>query len=114
MRTFFVLHARMQAFLRAWNLADEGNSYAHSTASLLDVDFLRILQASLGDPVMDDEALRSQLRSNLALLEKFARTWQSIASEQYPSLARFVSAPESSEHQLDVGALRMSLPRLPA
>ena len=115
MRTFFVLHARMQAFLRAWNLADEGCSYSHSTASLLDVDFLRTWQASLADPPMDDDALRDRLRSNFALLEKFARTWQSIASEQHPSLARFVSASaDPAEQQLEIGALRMSLPRLPA
>jgi flavin-dependent dehydrogenase len=115
MRTFFVLHARMQSFLRAWDVADTGTTYAHSTANVVEVEFLRRLQASLGDPLMDDEALIARLRSNLVLLESFARTWQTVASEQYPALARFVPASGAEgEPELDVSALRLSLARLPA
>jgi flavin-dependent dehydrogenase len=116
MRTFYVLHARMQAFFRAWDLADSGSTYAFSSASLFEIEFLRVMQTSLGDAEIDDAALRSRLQSNLALLEAFARTWQAIASEQYPGLARFVPAAgtDGTSRQLDVGPLRLSLARLPA
>ncbi len=115
MRRFFVLHARMQAFFKAWDLADDGTAYAYAAMNVVEVEFLRKLQASLGDPIMDDEPLRVRLEANLALLERLARTWQAIASEQYPSLARFVAtATAGTDDELDVGALRLSLARLPA
>ena len=63
MRRFFVLHARMQQFFRAWDLADTG-VYSHAAMNVVDVEFLRRLQASLGDAIMDDEPLR-QARSEL-------------------------------------------------
>ncbi|HEX5107200.1 MAG TPA: FAD-dependent monooxygenase [Vicinamibacterales bacterium] len=115
LRRFFVLHARMQSFFRAWDLADEGSRYAWSSANVVDVEFLRRLQASLGDPLMDDDGLRVRLEENLQLLEAFARTWQSIAAMQEPQLARFVSAAADPDRaELDVSALRLSLARLPA
>jgi hypothetical protein len=113
MRRFFVLHARMQSLLREWDLADTGAQYAHSAHNIVDVDFLRRLQASLGDDRLDDTALRGRLEANFALLESFARTWQGIAAEQYPSLARFVTI-ETGEQPLDLGPLRMSLSRMSA
>jgi flavin-dependent dehydrogenase len=114
MRRFFVLHARMQSFFRAWDLSDEGSRYAHTSTNVIDVEFLRRLQASLGDPIMDDDGLRARLESNLQLLEAFARTWQSIAASQDPALARFVNAsPGSADPELDVSALRLSLAHLP-
>jgi flavin-dependent dehydrogenase len=114
MRRFFVLHARMQSLLREWDVADTGSSYSHAAHNIVEVDFLRRLQASLGDPLMDDDALRQRLAENFALLEKFARTWQAIAAEQYPKLARFVSPGMPEEQLLDVSALRLSLAKLPA
>ena len=115
MRRFFVLHARMQSFFRAWDLADEGSRYADSSANVIDVDFLCRLQASLGDPIMDDDELRARLEANLQLLEAFARTWQSIAAIQDPSLARFVNpSTDPARPELDVSALRLTLTRLPA
>jgi flavin-dependent dehydrogenase len=114
MRRFFVLHARMQSLLREWDVADTGSTYSHTAHNIVEVDFLRRLQASLGDPLMDDDALRQRLEENFALLEKFARTWQAIAAEQYPALARFVSPGLPDEQLLDVSALRLSLARLPA
>ena len=115
MRRFFVLHARMQSFFRAWDLADEGSRYADSSANVIDVDFLCRLQASLGDPIMDDDELRARLEANLQLLEAFARTWQSIAAIQDPSLARFVNpSTDPARPELDVSALRLTLARLPA
>src|SRR4029077_5026024 len=83
MRRFFVLHARMQQFLKAWSIADAGTVYETAAANVVDVEFLRRWQASLGDPLMDDEALRARLEENYPRLEAFARTWQAIALERH-------------------------------
>ena len=114
MRRFFVLHARMQAFFRAWDLADDRGAYAGDAANIVDVEFLRRLQADLGAPQMNDEELRATLDANFALLEAFARAWQAIALEQHPSLARAVSDAPSDQSHLDLTALRVSCARLPA
>jgi hypothetical protein len=100
MRRFFVLHARMQRFLRGWDLVDDGD-YAGEATSVVDVPWLRALQASLGDPLMDDEALMKRLVGNLALLEGFARTWETIARERHPSLGR-IFAEGNSPAPVDV------------
>ena len=114
LRTFFVLHARMQSLFRAWDAADDTDAPGHAAMNIVDVDFLRRLQADLAIPLMDDEPLRARLEANLALLEAFARTWQRIAAEQQPSLARFVADPEAMVPSLDVKTLRVSTMRLPA
>jgi flavin-dependent dehydrogenase len=110
MRRFFVLHARMQQFFKAWDRADRG-VHAHAAASVIDVDFLRRLQAGLGDARIDDEPLRQRLEAHYALLERFARTWQAIAAEQVPALGRFVPTSPAGEHSglLDIGPLRLNL-----
>jgi hypothetical protein len=79
----------------------------------LDVGFLRRLQADLGGPLLDDDTLRERLTGNFALLEAFARSWQSTAAAQYPALARFVTDTRG-EVPLDIAALRLSEVRLPA
>jgi flavin-dependent dehydrogenase len=89
MRRFFVLHARMQSFFRAWDHADQ-RSYADAQRNVLDLDFLKHLQSSLNDPMMDDDSLRARLEENYALLEAFAQSWQAVACEDYPELGRFV------------------------
>jgi hypothetical protein len=114
MRRFFVLHARMQALLRAWDAADAGSTYAGAAANVIDLEFLRELQAALGDPLLDDAALRARLDANFARLEAFARAWQQLASERHPSLARFVSASGPPGEDIDVGVLRVSPVPLPA
>jgi hypothetical protein len=106
MRRFSVLHARMQQFLRAWDHADAGSVYMPTAANVVDVDFLRRLQAGLGEPMMEDEPLRERLDANFALLERFARTWQSIAAERNPALA--AAGPGERGALLDVGALRLT------
>jgi flavin-dependent dehydrogenase len=106
MRRFFVLHARMQAFFREWDRLDTGARYASSMHNIVDVDYLRRLQASVGDPMMEDAALQERLNDNYALLERFAWTWQAVAAERYPDIARFVSAPRGDETALDVSLLR--------
>jgi hypothetical protein len=91
MRRFFVLHARMQSFFRAWDQADQC-SYADAGRNVLDLDFLKHLQSSLGGPMMDDDSLRARLEENYALLEAFAQSWQAVAAQEYPELGRFVPA----------------------
>ena len=68
MRRFFVLHARMQPFFRAWDRADE-RSYADAAHNVVDVEFPARSAGSLGDPLMDDDALREAAGRNFALLE---------------------------------------------
>jgi flavin-dependent dehydrogenase len=108
MRRFFVLHARMQQFFKAWYQADS-SAHSHAVVSVVNVDFLRRLQAALGDPIVDDEALRRRLDANYALLEAFARTWQTIAGERIPALGRFVPLRPGGDDEalLDVSALRL-------
>ena len=68
MRRFFVLHARMQQMLRAWDLADTGVGYPATAANVVNVGWLRALQASLDEPVTDDDTLRATLSANFAQL----------------------------------------------
>ena len=93
MKRFFVLHARMQQLFNAWDLLDQ-SEYRTASANVVNVDFLRHLQASLAAPAMDDETLRRKLEANFALLERFAATWQALASKRNPALPRFVAAGE--------------------
>jgi flavin-dependent dehydrogenase len=109
MRRFFLLHARMQQFLRAWYEADAdaGTVYGFESPNVVDVDYLRHLQSSLGDPMMEDDPLRRRLEGNLALLEAFARTWQDFALARHPTLKRVVSST-ADDALLDIGALRLT------
>lgn len=111
MRRFFVLHARMQSFFQAWDRADR-RSYADAGRNVLDLDFLRRLMSSLNGPMVDDAALRRRLEENYALLETFARSWQAVATEDHPDLARFV-ADRGDSAALDLGAARLSPSRVP-
>ncbi len=80
---------------------------------MLDVDFLRHLQSSLNDPMMDDDSLRARLEENYALLEAFAQSWQAVASEDYPELGRFVPAKGESP-TLNLDPVRLTPTRVPA
>ena len=111
MRRFFVLHARMQQFLRTWYEADSGTVYGFETPNVVDVEYLGTLQSSLADAVMEDDPLRRRLEGNLALLEAFARSWQAIALERHPSLRRAVDADAGP--MLDVGCLRLTPVEVP-
>lgn len=90
MRRFFVLHARMQTFLRAWGVADE-RKYADHALNVLDAPFLRVWQNALDEPLSDEE-LRTRLEANVAVLDRFARAWQHLARHDYPALAPFTDA----------------------
>ena len=107
MRRFFVLHARMQQFFKAWDRGDPG-VHAHAAVSVIDVDFLRRLQAGLGDPIIDDEPLRQRLEANYILLESFARTWQEMALARVPTLRRVVTSA-ADDALLDISPLLLNL-----
>ncbi len=102
MRRFFVLHARMQQFLRAWDVADR-RIYADEHVNVVQVDDLRQFQAGLAGPCVDDDALVARLESNLTVLERFAGTWQSFARARNPRLPEFVA----ERHPLDISALTL-------
>jgi hypothetical protein len=87
-RRFFVLHARMQSFLRAWDVAND-RQYADHALNVLDAPFLRTWQNTLDEP-LSDEALRARLEANVVMLERFARAWQHVARRDYPTLAPFI------------------------
>ena len=107
MRRFVVLHARMQALLRAWDAAAEVHA-GPGAANVVDVDFLRRLQAELRDPRLNDDGLRERLQSNFELLEAFARTWQAAAARVDPALARFVPSEGPLVDGATIASLRVS------
>jgi flavin-dependent dehydrogenase len=111
MRRFFLLHARMQQFLRAWHEADSGTVYGFESPNVVDVEYLRTLQSSLADAMMEDDPLRRRLDGNLALLEAFARSWQAIALERHPGLRRAVDSDGGPT--IDVGCLRLTPVEVP-
>ncbi|MBA2602609.1 MAG: NAD(P)/FAD-dependent oxidoreductase [Acidobacteria bacterium] len=91
MRRFFVLHARMQQFLRAWDVADP-HGYSAEFANVVQIEWLRELQAGLAGPSMEDAALQARIERNLSLLERFAGTWQALAMSRTPGLTAFTPA----------------------
>ena len=95
MRRFFVLHTRMQQYLRDWHLR-EPSRLVEGFANVIDVDFLRRLQDTL-DAEHDDASLRRQLDENLALLERFAQVIKSMA-DQPPSASDQTTVLPPSSH----------------
>jgi flavin-dependent dehydrogenase len=113
MKRYFVLHARVQQLLHAWNACDEAQ-YGEGWTNVIALEELRRLQAALGGPMLADEALRDRLEANLALIERFARAIQALAVETDASLGRFVKAPGSSEPTFDISALTLQRRAVPA
>jgi flavin-dependent dehydrogenase len=103
-RRFVVLHARMQQLFAAWGRSDR-SSYGHAHLNVMDVDRLRHLQASLADPIQDDEALRARLEANVAWLGSMAAAWQGVAAEQDPALDRFIGV--GARATVDLTPLRL-------
>lgn len=104
MKRFFILHARMQVFLRTWDQRDS-SQYGEGFTNVIAVASLRQLQAELGGPQMDDEALRAKLEANFALLERFAQSLQTLAAETDPALGRFVPPLAEGEERFDISAI---------
>ena len=112
MRRFFVLHARMQQFLRAWNDID-ARSYGAGFTSVVTPDWLRQLQGELGGPLLADDALRARLQANFALLERFARALQAVARAEHgerQELRRILlsEGQDGSLRDLDIKPLRVA------
>ena len=110
MRRFFVLHARMQQFLNAWNAIDARN-YGAGFASVVTAEWLRRLQAELDGPPLGDDALRARLHTNFALLEVFARELQAIARMEHGArqeLNRFLLSEGADGDEINVEPLRVA------
>jgi hypothetical protein len=99
LRRFFVLHVQMQRFFREWDRreAPAPPDLRGGTINVIDVDFLRRLQAALGHPLPTEEGLRRQLDDNLALLERFATTLQAMAAGPVPAQASDFALPQEAE-----------------
>lgn len=113
MKRFFILHARMQAFLRTWDQRDTPN-YGEGFTNVVAVEPLRRLQAELGGPMLDDDALRARLESNFALLERFAHSLQQLAGQTDPTLARYTATPAEGEERFDISAITLTRSEAPA
>ena len=108
MRRFFVLHARMQQFLRAWyrrrrrhRLRDSRRRTSSTSTSCAQ------LQASLGDPIDGRRAAAARGSSATSRCSKRSRArWQAIALERHAGLRRIVDADAGP--QLDVGCLKLT------
>ena len=110
MRRFFVLHARMQQFLKAWNDIHT-RDYGAGFSSVVTAEWLRRLQAELDGPPLGDDALRTRLHANLALLEQFARELQAIARVEHgdrQELNRFLLPWAPGADEIDMEPLRVA------
>jgi flavin-dependent dehydrogenase len=110
MRRFFVLHARMQQFVNAWNAVDARN-YGAGFASVVTAEWLRRLQAELDGPPLADDALRDRLHTNFAVLEQFARELQAIARVEHgdrQELNRFLLSEGADGDEINVEPLRVA------
>ena len=106
LRRFFLLHARMQQFFRAWSQADAGTHYESAALNIVGVELMCNWQASLAGPLLDDDTLRARLESNFRHLRALARTWQIIATERYPTLRRAID--DDGGPLIDVSPLRLT------
>ena len=105
MRRFFVLHARMQLFLRTWSETD-ARRYGPGMTSIVSHEKLCALQAELGGPHLDDDELRARLKGNFSWLERFAASWQRLAADETGhAIGR--SAQVSAADPVDIGVLRL-------
>jgi len=105
LRRYFLLHARMQQFFKAWSKADAGAHYESAALNIVGVEQMRAWQANLAGPLVDDDALRARLAANFDLLQALARGWQAIAIERHPSLRRVI---DEAGELLDVDCLRLA------
>jgi flavin-dependent dehydrogenase len=94
MLRFFVLHTRMQQYLRDWHLR-EPSFLTDGFVNVIDVDFLRRLQDSL-DAEHDEASLRRQIDDNLTLLERFAQVIKSMADQPPTASDQTTVLPPSS------------------
>jgi flavin-dependent dehydrogenase len=101
MRRFFVLHTRMQQFLREWSSTHD-DALGPGFMNLIDVDFLGRLQASLDVP-HDCEQLREQLHVNLGLLERFAMVLRELAGRTADQTDPATLVPEESRFAAILG-----------
>ena len=106
LRRYFLLHARMQQFFKAWDRADAGAQYESAWLNIVGVDLMRKWQAALAEPPADDETLRARLEANFERLQALARTWQAVALERHPNLRRAIE--EDGGPLVDISPLRLT------
>jgi flavin-dependent dehydrogenase len=106
LRRYFLLHARMQQFFKAWDRADAGAQYESAWLNIVGVELMRKWQAALGEPLADDAALRARLETNFERLQALARTWQAVALERHPNLRRAIE--EDGGPLVDLSPLRLT------
>jgi flavin-dependent dehydrogenase len=111
LRRYFLLHARMQQFFKAWNRADAGAQYEAAWLNIVGVELMRKWQGSLAEPLADDETVRARLETNFARLQALARTWQAVALERHPNLRRAID--EDGGPLVDVSPLRLTPAAVP-
>ena len=76
--------------------------------NVVDVEFLRRLQAALGDPLIDDEPLRRRLEATSRCSRRSRAHGRRIAAERHPELPRLLPAGQPEERLLDLSALRLT------
>ena len=103
LRRFFLLHARVQTFLRRWDEVDRAR-YAAGYTNIMSVPELKRLQHELGAPPMNDVTLRAKVLDNVALLERFARALQQVAAVDDPELPALLPRLDATG-SLDISAL---------
>jgi flavin-dependent dehydrogenase len=106
LRRYFLLHARMQQFFKAWDRADAGAQYESAWLNIVGVELMRKWQAALAEPLADDETLRARLETNFEHLQALARTWQAVALERHPNLRRAIE--EDGGPLVDLSPLRLT------
>jgi len=106
LRRYFLLHARMQQFFKAWFRADAAAQYEPVGLNIVGIDVMREWQASLAEPFEDDDSLRARLERNFEDLQALARTWQAVALERHPALRRAID--EDGGPLVDVSPLRLT------
>ena len=100
MRRFFVLHARMQQFLKAWDRADAGSATEHGRAERRR---RRLPATAPGGARRCDRRRRraaAAARRRTTRCSKHSRApGRRSAAERHPALARFVAAGASNDER---------------
>jgi flavin-dependent dehydrogenase len=106
MRRFFVLHARMQLFFRAWGAADT-RTFGAGTTSVFAHERLRDLQGELASPPLGNDELRARLTGNVAWLESFAAGWRALAVDSGAGEAARLVPVDAGTAPADVSPFRV-------
>jgi flavin-dependent dehydrogenase len=114
-RRFLLIHRRMQAFLRQWDLADQ-REWRDAHVNLLAITFMYDLQSGLEAP-HTDATLAATLAANMTRLEGLAAAIEDLAPTGLNAGRRRVFA-DDSPYRADIAAqleaIRLASDRRPA